>query len=435
VPRSLVIVLASHDELITERSVARKPNDNFTNRLKWRLEWLAYTCVETVSGFLPGSLIFRIGEIMGGIAWNLIPMRRRVVLRNLRIAFHGEYDLPTLQRMARETVIRTGANLFSATHTALLPASRIHEVISVENQELMESFLTESAGLVLLPSHMGNWEVLSRMNGMFPKGHKIGAFYRPLNNPILNERVVAQRTTDGSHLFSKHDSLHDVTGFLREGGIIGILADQRVGRQGELVRFFGRLTRASPLPSLMARRSKSRVLSMSLTTETPGKWKVRYHPVSPPFKTTECMTAIEKALKVSPRDVFWLQDRWRVYVSKDYTIREWLGTGSSEEGKSHRALLWLLGAPQSWQLPEEWTHPDVIYEIVLAPNQKPPTWLTGAEMVHRVCDGNRRTLQKALAKIDLAHALPVDYIITCDASDALVKAAKSEVIRLVSLTN
>ncbi|NJR41866.1 MAG: hypothetical protein HC767_03600 [Akkermansiaceae bacterium] len=191
----------------------RKSHDTFTNRLKWRLEWLAYTCVETVSGILPGSLVFRMGEILGAIIWCFVPIRRRIVLRNLRIAFHDQYDLPTLQRMARETMIRTGANLFSATHTALLPASRIHEVISVENQELMESALKDSNGLVLLPSHMGNWEVLSRMNDMFPEGHQIGAFYRPLNNPILNKRVVAQRATDGSHLFSKHDSLHHVTGF------------------------------------------------------------------------------------------------------------------------------------------------------------------------------------------------------------------------------
>jgi Kdo2-lipid IVA lauroyltransferase/acyltransferase len=425
--------LASSDEPTTEGLVTRKSSENFITRLKWRFEWLVYTCLETVAGYLPGWLVFRIGEIMGGMAWHLIPLRRRTVLRNLRIAFYGEHDLPTLQGMARETIIRTGANLFSAAHTALLPASRIHEVLSVENQELMEASLSISPGLVLLPSHMGNWEVLSRMNGMFPKDHKIGAFYRPLNNPILNERVVAQRTTDGSHLFSKRDSLHHVTGFLREGGIIGILADQRVGRQGELVRFFGRLTRASPLPSLMARRSKSAVLSMSLTTEIPGKWNVRYHSVSPPFKTTECMMAIEQAMKASPLDVFWLQERWRVSISSRYTIRDWLGPDACGEGKPHRALIWLVGVPESWQLPEEWKHPDVIYEIALAPNQVSPTWLTGSEITHRVTAGNQRALQKVIAAIDLTHTLPIDYIITCGASEVMTKAAQGEAIRIVSL--
>jgi KDO2-lipid IV(A) lauroyltransferase len=415
--------------------VASESPENHPKRWKWRAEWLLYTCVEEIAGRLPGSWVFRIGEMLGGIAWHFIPSRRQVVLRNLRIAFHGEYDLRALQRMAKETVRRTGANLFSTAHTARLYAKRIDAMLTVENQELIENAMSGSAGLVLLPSHMGNWEILSRMNRLFPQGHKIGAFYRPLNNLLMNERVVAQRETDGTHLFSKRDSLHHVTGFLREGGLIGILADQRVGRQGELVRFFGRLTRASPLPSLMARRSKSQVLAMSLITDAPGKWRVRYHPIKPPFKTTDCMAALELAMKASPLDVFWLQDRWKVYVNARYTIRDWLGPEMPGPSTPHRALLWLADGDPSWRLPESWTHGDVNYEVVLAAGQTPPAWLSGSETVHTVpAATDARALQKAIAGIDLAAALPVDYILTRAASGALVKAAARESIRLVSLS-
>lgn len=419
---------------LKNRPVARESLKNPPARWKWRAEWLAYTCVEIIAGRLPGPLVFRAGEWLGGLAWHFMPLRRHVVLRNLRIAFHGEYDLPALRRMARETFRRTGANLFSSAHTARLPGGRIDAVLAVENQDLIEQSTSGGAGLVLMPPHMGNWEILSRMNRLFPQGHKIGAFYRPLNNPLLNARVVAQRETDGTHLFSKRDSLHHVTGFLREGGVIGILADQRVGRQGELVRFFGRLTRASPLPSLLARRSRSEVFTMSLITDSPGKWRVRYHPVSRPFKTTDCMEALERAMKASPLDVFWFQDRWKVYISTKYTIRDWLGPDCRGTGKPHRALLWLAGAPTGWRLPEEWTHPDVVYEIVLAPGQDKPAWLAGSEITHTAPPaGDRDALQKAIAAIDLAAALPVDYILTSDAPEALSKAAERESIRLLSL--
>lgn len=415
-------------------AVASESLENHPNRWKWRAEWLAYSCMEKVLGSLPGPLVFRIGEILGGIAWHFMPMRRQIVLRNLRIAFHGEYDMPTLRKMARETIRRTGANLFSSAHTARLSARRIDAMLTVENQETVEKSLFGSSGLVLLPPHMGNWEILSRMNRLFPQGHKIGAFYRPLNNLLLNERVLAQRETDGTCLFSKRDSLHHVTGFLREGGLIGILADQRVGTQGELVRFFGRLTRASPLPSLMARRSKSEVLTMSLITDRRGKWKVRYHSVNRPFKTADCMEALERAMKASPVDVFWLQERWKVYISPQYTIRDWLGPDSCGEGKPHRALLWLAGAPGSWRPPEEWTHPDVIYEIVLAPGQEKPSWFSGAEIIHTApLTADRDSLRKSIAAIDLAAALPVDYILACFAPKALAKAARRMSIPLVSL--
>lgn len=398
------------------------------------MEWVAHTCVEKILGNLPGLWVFRLGERLGGLAWHFMTMRRHVVLRNLRIAFHGEYDLPTLQKMARESFRRTGANLFSTAHTARLPGDQIDAVLVVENQEMIEEAMCESKGLVLMPSHMGNWEILSRMNRLFPQGYKIGAFYRPLNNPYLDERVVAQRATDGTRLFSKRDSLHQVNGFLRDGGLIGILADQRVGKQGELVRFFGRLTRASPLPSLMARRSKSRVLTISLMTEKPGKWRVRYHPVSPPFKTPECMDALEMAMRASPLDVFWMQERWKLYISPRFTIRDWLGPDAMGQGKPHRALLWLVEVPAGWILPDAWTHPDVVYELVLAPGQALPVGFKEDLLVHRCAPGqDRNTLQKSIAAIDLAAALPVDYILTQAAPKVLTKAARRESIPLISL--
>lgn len=401
---------------------------------KWRIEWLAQTGIEKLAGLLPGPLVFRIGEGIGGLAWHFMPFRQRVILRNLRIAYCGEKDLPALRQMARQTFRRTAANLLSALHSTHLSAAKVDALVTVENQDLLVDALTRSPGLVLMPSHMGNWELLSRINLKFPPGHKIGAFYRPLNNPLLDARVLAQRELDGTRLFSKRDSFHYVTGFLREGGILGILADQRVGKQGEPVRFFGRLTRASPLPSLMIRRSRSEVLAMSLITEAPGKWKIRYHPVSRPFKTADCMIAVEQALKASPTDVFWFQERWKLYISSKTTITDWLGADSHGHGKPHRALLWLAGAPVDWQIPAAWIHPDVIYEVVLAEGQQTPTALTGAEIVHTVPDtADRDVLRKAIATIDLAAALPVDYILTCKAPKELKKAAGKESIPLISL--
>lgn len=412
------------------------PKTPLTKRWKWRAEWLAQTGMEKLAGLLPGPLVFRVGEAMGGLAWHFMKSRRQIVLRNLRIAFYGEHDLPELRRMARETFRRTAANLFSALHSTQLSPAGIARIVTVENPELVGEALARAAGLVTMPPHMGNWEILTRITRTFPVGHKAGAFYRPLNNPLLDQRVLDQREADGTRLFSKKDSFHLVSGFLRDGGIVGILADQRAGRQGELVRFFGRLTRASPLPSLIARRSKSEVLAMSLITEAPGKWRIRYHALDGPIRTTTCMAALERAMKASPLDVFWLQERWKVSISPKRTIRDWLGPDTPPAGgKPHRALLWLAGAV-GWELPPEWTHPDVVYEIVLAPGDPRPAWLAENAVVHLVRPGlSRKLLETTLTAIDASAALPVDYLLTPDASDDLRAAAARRAIPLVSLAS
>ncbi|KAB2638714.1 MAG: hypothetical protein DVB25_07165 [Verrucomicrobia bacterium] len=411
------------------------PDHNYPKRWRWRGEWLCQTALEKLVGWLPGPLVFHLGELLGRLAWLCLPLRRKTVLRNLRIAFCGEHDLPTLRRMVLATFQRTGANLFSAARTARLAPAKLASVIHIENPELLEQALAGGKGVVLLLSHMGNWELLSRLVHLFPPGTRTGAFYRPLNNPLLDKATLLRRQADGTRMFSKRDSPHLVAGFLREGGMVGILADQRVGVPGEVVRFFGRLTRASPLPSLLARRAKSSVLALSLTTVAAGRWHARFVPMAAANTTNGCIATLEEAMQRGPLDVFWLQERWKVYIDEGFTIREWLGDQALASGKPHRALVWLVDAPPGWCLPEMWRQPQVIYEAVLEPGQALPAWLPQATRVHSAPRAApRRTLRKLIAAMDLAAALPVDYLITGTAPEALVKACRSECIPLVSLT-
>ena len=407
------------------------PNVN-PKALQWRIECFGHSLIEGIAGLLPGPALFRLGEVLGGLGWHLMPLRRKMILRNLRIAFVGEKELPELRRMARETFRRTGGNLISAAHTARLSPEKLSEVIRIENLDLLENALAGGKGVVLLLSHMGNWEVLSRMGHFFPKGVKTGAFYRPLNNLLLDDRVLARRQADGTRMFSKRDPFHQVTGFIREGGVVGILADQRVGMQGEVMSFFGRLTRASPLPSLLARRAKANVLALSVITEKPGKWTVVLTRVETPYTTDHCMDALEKAMKLSPADVFWLQERWKVYLD-ERPVQTWLGTEMVGD-KPHRALLWLEGVPASWQPPVEWQHPDVVYEIALAAGNPPPAWLPDSARVHRVPEAaDRDTRRKIITGIDESAALPLDFILTHDAPKSLIKAGRREAVPVISL--
>ena len=402
--------------------------------LQWRLECLGHSLIEGLAGLLPGSWLFRLGEALGGLVWHIMPQRRKTILRNLRIAFAGEKDLPELRRMARETFRRTAGNMISVAHTARLSPEKLSDAIQIENLDLLEQALAGGRGVVLLLSHMGNWEILSRIVHLFPEESRTGAFYRPLNNRLLDERVLGRRQADGTRMFSKRDNPLHVAGFLREGGIVGILADQRVGSQGELVPFFGRLTRASPLPSLLARRAKSSVLALSVTTERPGKWRAVFMPVDPPPTTGHCMVALEHAMKAGPLDVFWFQERWKVYVRPSHTIRDWLGPDTPGGGKPHRALLWLADVPETWRLPETWTHPDVEYEVALTSSAAPPAWLPESTRVHRVPSGaDLETLRKSIAAIDESAALPLDFILTAGASKALVKAGRREAVPVISL--
>jgi KDO2-lipid IV(A) lauroyltransferase len=370
----------------------------FGKRLSWRLEAFGHSLLAALISFLPAEHVFRFGELSGKIIWPMMKTRRAIILRNLRIAC-APLDNQAAEKMARDSFIRTVANLFSSSISSKAKGGKIDDLLVMENPELLEEAAAQGRGVVILLAHMGNWELLTRLNHFFPKGTNSGAFYRPLNNLILNERVLKLRQADGTRLFSKRDSLHQVGSFLRDNGVIGILADQRVGTQGEVVEFFGRVTRVSPLPSLLARRCKSEVLALSLRTIAPGKWSARYHKVEKPYRSANCMAALETAMNVSLLDCFWLQERWKVYVGKNTTLTGWLDNSDVRGKKPHRAMVWLRENEEKYVLPQGFLHGDVDWEFIT--NKHP----------------------QELEEIDRSKPFPIDFLVTREADAELLRSA------------
>jgi Kdo2-lipid IVA lauroyltransferase/acyltransferase len=410
--------------------------NSLAKRMKWRIEWLAQTGAESIIARLPGAFVFRLGEGIGALLWPLMGYRRRIVLKNLRIAFAGEKTLAELQVMARQSFIRSVANLVSAVHTANMSVEKLAECTVVENPELAEATVKQGNGMLLLPPHMGNWEILSRLNRFYPDGHAAGAMYRPLNNPYLDARVCKKRQSEGTQMFSKRDSLHHITSFLKAGGLIGILADQRAGMQGIVSPFFGRLTRSSPLPHLLVRRCGCTAIAVSLRTLRPGKWSVRYHSVDAPADTTACMAAVERAMRESPVDVFWFQDRWKIYLPKEEEkkLQVWLGSAEAHSSlHPHRALVWLPSCPLDWELNDNWQHADVVYEFAKLAGTATPKWLPEQAIVHEVSDINTISeTQREIARIDATAALPLDFVLAGCQDNSLRRAARREAIQFFS---
>lgn len=378
-----------------------------SKRLSWQLEAFGHALLAAVMGFLPAEHVFRLGEFVGKTIWPMMKSRRVTILRNLRIAA-APLEFKEAERMARESFVRSVANLFSSSISPKAEGGKIGDMLVIENPELLEQAHAQGRGVVLLLAHMGNWELLTRLNYFLPKGANSGAFYRPLNNPILNERVLKLRGADGTRLFSKRDSLHQVGSFLRDNGVIGILADQRVGIQGEVVSFFGRLTRASPLASLLARRCKSEVLALSLRTIAPGKWSARYHTVEKPYRSSDCMKALENAMKVSLLDCFWLQERWKVYLGKKIRLAQWLGKEDVRGEKPHRAMAWLGRDEQRYEIPSDFQHDDVEWEFI-----------TGKH-------------PQELSEIDQSKPLPVDFLVAKHIDAELLRFAGESGIPVLS---
>lgn len=294
-------------EEVPEAAPQQKPT------MAHRLEFALFRAVEGVLGLASLGTVARAGSLLGLAAWALSPKHRKLVRRNLRIATAGAApDDATLRGMVRETFIRAGANMLGSQRAATLPTAELREHIEYEGMEHVLEPLGAGRGVVLVWSHMGNWEVLAQLIREVGEDIRGGPIYRPLENPLLDELTVSRRTQQGAVLFNKHDGFLGPVALLRQGGVVTVMTDQRAGGHGELCPFFGRLSSCTPLPALLARRTGSAMVTLSITTTGTGRWKLRVRPVPAKAKTPEVLGHLETAMRDQLTDVFWFHDRWRV---------------------------------------------------------------------------------------------------------------------------
>lgn len=288
--------------------------------LSHRLEYLTYRAVEQFLRRLSLETTFRLGEFVGAVIYRLAPDHRRTVIRNLRYAFGREKSREAIEDLAARVFERTGANLFSSIR---VPFSSDHEIEARVVFEGLEEVarVAGKQGIVAVSPHMGNWELLAQAAHLAIGSFKAGTHYRPLNNQLLNRLVERRRKKRGLRLFAKQTSGYTMASFVKGGGFLGILADQRVGNRGFPGIFFGRPTTCSLLPDLMARRGKGKLFSLVCETIGPARWKISFTPI-PEISPQACAASLEKAWRNSPEDVFWFEDRWQLRGSNRLSFLE-----------------------------------------------------------------------------------------------------------------
>ena len=334
-----------------------------SERYKGFANWLQFILARglvSLLQILPIGLAYKMGRGAGWLSWKFMSKRRFVVCKNLEVVntwiqaqstndglsskdaeeargtelsgiSSGKCDPPSeirhhsslnLEAQVKEVFQRVVANLSSGFTFSRMSPEKMDEYLKIEGLDYLQAALSEGKGAIIILSHMGPWEALAHLPSFFAERHgiqiPIGFMYRPLNNTYLDEYIKKQREVSGARLFSRRDGFYKPVDFIRSGGILCILADQKM-REGPIASFFGLEVPTSPIPGLFHRRSGAPMLTFSLATVAPMRWKLTMKPVTYPADVdlssrealaSICNQALEQGLASSPCDGFWMHRRF-----------------------------------------------------------------------------------------------------------------------------
>ena len=275
------------------------------------ISYLTFRLYEGLIRLVSLDCAFVLGQVGGELAYHILWRRRALALRNLRLAFGGEMSDSQLRVLNRRHFQLLGANLLAGLKAATLSHEKIWTRVTANVPEERGQ-----SGWIALISHTGNWELYSHLGKKFPE-YRFGTVYQPLANPFVDRYLSATRTKSGIALFDRREQLLSCVQFLREGGVVGILADQGAGYAGVWTPLFGRLTSSSTLAARFSVRTHLPIVPIAITTSGRARWQLTISdPIYPDDDEAAVLTAklnrvLEKQIRRSPADWLWAHNRWK----------------------------------------------------------------------------------------------------------------------------
>lgn len=279
--------------------------------------YVLYRAGSAVAAVLPLPFLFAFGQFLGACAWLFSGKYRRLAKRNVAIAFANEKSPDELRCLVRQHFRRLGANLLCSAKLTQMSPEKILERLEVENIEAMAREFRAGVPVVLVLSHLGTWEIFAQLMPKFVGFVRNASVYQGLGNRFIDEHVRRTRSQTGLELFDRHDGFDPVIELLRSGGGVGVLSDQHAGDHGVWTPFFGRLASTSPLPALLAKRTRAALIAAAVYTTGPARWRMVFTErfdqtgASIAALTSKINQVIEQQIRRAPEDWFWVHNRWK----------------------------------------------------------------------------------------------------------------------------
>src|ERR1700730_10955053 len=125
--------------------------------------YLLYRAGTAIASVLPVRALFAIGNFLGLGAWVVLSQYRLLARRNFEIGLGSERSPRELDRLARRNFQWLSANLTCSLKMVSMPPEKLARYVEAENVDLIHNELRAGRPVVLLLSHIGNWELAAQL--------------------------------------------------------------------------------------------------------------------------------------------------------------------------------------------------------------------------------------------------------------------------------
>ncbi len=253
----------------------------------------------------------------------LIRYRSKVIKENLTLSFPNKSaaDIKQLQHAFYKNlcdVTLESIKLFSITPAAL------QKRVSFENIDYPESYLKNGSGIIVLTSHLCNWEWLLQACALYTN-FTIDGVYKEAHNASADKMIYNLRSRFGAHPVEMKDVMKHLIKTRKETRVLAMVADQTPPHaeiqywQTFLHQYTPFYVGGDKIGAMMQRP----VFFASMKRTQRGHYHVTFDLLmEPPIPkeehsvTEKYVALLEQKINESPSDWLWSHKRWKHKVIK-----------------------------------------------------------------------------------------------------------------------
>jgi len=269
-----------------------------------------------LSVFLPGTVTYRLGIMIGMLIYRFMPERRRVARINLKQAFPN-YSKEEIDALNKKAFKNLGVSVFETGTAWFVKDSVLKQRYQVEGEEHIKKAIAKNKPIILLTGHFASMEISGRLIGFHC--NKISDVYKKARNPLFNAIMVHYRSIFLDDLVVNKNVRGIIRG-LKEGYATLLLPDQDFKRQDIVFTpFLGGIASTLTATAKLAKITDATIIPFYPIRLAKGqRFKLIIMPELKDFPTDDILAdsalinkTIEKMVYNNPEQYLWSHKRFK----------------------------------------------------------------------------------------------------------------------------
>ena len=288
--------------------------------MKNRIEYILFILLSLLCRAIGLNASRKFSAALAFFFYNIIPIRKKVVLNNLINAF-PDLSEKEIKRIAYGSYKSFTLTLVEILYLPWMTKEQIISSVKFENLNLILKKEKENNGVILLSAHFGNWEYCA-ISGGIQTGRKFSVVVKPQRNTIVDEWMNKARTKWNNDVVPLGISIRNIVSVLHKKGIVAMVADQRGPEESIKLEFFGRKTSVHTGPAVLALKMNSPIIYGITVRQSDNSYKAVIDEISQEnlpdnfddkvkVLTDRMLKYLEEKIRQNPEQWFWMHNRWK----------------------------------------------------------------------------------------------------------------------------